>query len=498
MTQVTARKRTRILHTNPVTQVAGTPIEAPSSGESLIAAVAQDQQGGDLSAALNASAPFQTGHCHKRRLSVEYVPPGELKPGNRKLRRAHKGRQEHLERNIRRFGIVRSLLARRSDRLLIAGHGVLETAIALGMAEVPVTYIDDLTEAEISVLRISLHKIEEMSSWDEEALKSELSYLVETNADLVVYTGFSTAEIDVRLGVPDEKMDSADNLPNSIGPAVSKINDLWIFKGGHRLICGDTLDPNITARLMGEIKVRLVFGDLPFNVKVGGHVSGKSGAREFAMASGEMTPAEFTRFLTTAFRNAAAHSLDGSLALYFMDWRHLEEMMAAGRAVYSDLKNLIVWAKTNGGLGSLWRSQHELVFAWKLGSAPHVNNVQLGKNGRWRSNLWSYAGANAFGRMRDSLDEHVTPKSVAMLHDAILDVTSRGDVVLDPFAGSGSTLVAAHRARRVGYGIEIDPIYVDTAVRRLEAFTKAPARHAETGLTFAETMTERLGASAAA
>jgi DNA modification methylase len=173
------------------------------------------------------------------------------------------------------------------------------------------------------------------------------------------------------------------------------------------------------------------------------------------------------------------------------------EMLAAGRAVYADLKNLIVWAKTNAGMGSLWRSQHELIFAWKLGSAPHVNNVELGKNGRWRSNVWTYAGANAFGRTRDEeLDGHVTPKSVAMLYDAILDVTHRGDGVLDPFAGAGSTLVAAHKARRIGYGIEIDPIYVDTAVRRLEKLTKAPARHAETGKTFDETMPERCTASA--
>lgn len=370
---------------------------------------------------------------------------------------------------------------------MIAGHSILEAARALGMTEVPVAYVDHLSDDEVRALRISLHKIEAMSSWDEETLKVELDYLVEVDPDLLAFTGFDTAEIDVRLGEPQAKADAADEVPTIVGPAVSRRGDIWIFKSGHRLICGDSLDPAVFAALMGPTTVRLVLSDVPYNVPIAGHVSARKGVREFAMASGEMTKAEFTRFLITVFGNAARVSMDGSLALHFIDWRHMREMLEAGHAVYADLKNLIVWAKSNAGMGSLWRSQHELIFAWKLGSAPHVNNVELGKNGRWRSNVWQYAGANAFGRTRDDdLDGHVTPKSVAMLYDAILDVTNRGDAVLDPFAGAGSTLLAAHRARRVGYGIEIDPIYVDTAVRRLEKLTKAPARHAETGKTFDE------------
>jgi len=429
------------------------------------------------------------------RLRIVYRPPSELKPV-RALRKYDKKQREHLERNLRRFGCVCPVLIEQ-DGTIVDGAAVVAAAKSIGMTEVSTVTLEGLSEAEIRVLRLSLNKIQEMSSWDEDALKVELKYLVEFNPDLLVFTGFDTAEIDVRLDDPKVKADAADDVPKVEGPVVSRRGDVWLFKGGHRLICEDALKSDVFTALMETVKARLVISDVPFNVRIAGHVSGRKGVREFAMASGEMTPAEFTRFLKTAFENAAQVSMDGSLALYFIDWRHIEEMMAAGRQVYAALKNVIVWSKSNAGMGSLWRSQHELIFAWKLGSAPHINNVELGKHGRWRSNVWSYAGANAFGRTRDEdLDGHVTPKSVAMLHDAILDVTDRGDIVLDPFAGAGSTLVAAHRARRVGYGIEIDPIYVDTAVRRLEKFTKAPARHAETGKTFDEMVDERHAALA--
>ena len=436
--------------------------------------------------------PTVVGHS---RLQIVYRSLSELKPA-RALRKHEKKQREHLERNLRRFGCVCPVLVER-DGTIVDGAAIVEAAKSIGSTEIPTITLEGLSDTEVRALRISLHKIQEMSSWDEDALKVELEYLVDVDPDLLVFTGFDTAEIDVRLDDPKAKADAADDVPKIEGPTVSRTGDIWLSKGGHRLICGDALSPAVFTALMGAETARLVLSDLPYNVRIAGHVSGRKGAREFSMASGEMTPAEFTRFLKTAFENAARVSMDGSLALYFIDWRHIEEMIAAGRDVYAALKNVIVWSKTNAGLGSLWRSQHELIFAWKLGSAPHINNVELGKHGRWRSNVWNYAGANAFGRTRDEdLDGHVTPKSVAMLHDAILDVTNRADIVLDPFAGAGSTLVAAHRARRVGYGIEIDPIYVDTAVRRLEKFTKAPARHAETGKTFDEMMSERQAAPA--
>ena len=241
---------------------------------------------------------------------------------------------------------------------------------------------------------------------------------------------------------------------------------------------------------------RVAICDLPYNVRIRGNVSGQAGARESAMASGEMTDAEFTIFLRTIFTNVGSHCIDGALSLQFMDWRHMGAMLAAGDSVFTELKNLCVWHKTNAGMGSLWRSQHELCFVWKVGTASHINNVELGRHGRNRSNMWEYPGGSSALRGSEAAAvAHATPKCVAMFADSIMDVTERGDIVLDATVGSGTTLVAAHRTKRCGYGIEIDPAYVDLAVRRLEALTKAPACHAETGETFAKVAARRLRAS---
>ena len=389
-----------------------------------------------------------------------------------------------------KWGVVVPVLIDAKLRI-IAGHQIVAVAQELGLPKIPTIMLDALTDEDARVLRIALHKMTEMSSWDAEALRDELGYLAAFDTDLVMFTAFSSAELDAILNCPREE-DPDDSLPGPLQQAVSRRGDIWLMAGGHRLACLDALnDVSYPALMVGELAI-LVLGDLPYNVRIAGHVTGRSGAREFAMASGEMSPEEFTAFLRSAFELLSAHAKDGSLSLQFMDWRHMREMLEAGHAVYGQLLNLAVWAKTNPGMGSLWRSGHELCFVWKKGKAPHINNVELGRNGRNRSNVWSYPGANCFarGRERDSL-EHVTPKNVAMIQDAILDVSRRGDIVLDAFAGSGTTLVAAHRAKRRGYGLEIDPIYVDLAVRRMERCTRASARHAETGLTFAETAAQR-------
>ncbi|MBX9927117.1 MAG: site-specific DNA-methyltransferase, partial [Hyphomicrobiaceae bacterium] len=290
-------------------------------------------------------------------------------------------------------------------------------------------------------------------------------------------TGFELPEIDVLIAEFDAKpakADLADEVPAVAENPITRVGDIWQV-GPHRLICGDALEPDTLARLLAGEKAQLVFTDPPYNVKIDGHVSGLGAVkhREFAMASGEMTEAEFTAFLAKVFDNLTAASADGAVHYVCMDWRHMGEVLAAAHGRYADLKNLCVWAKTNGGMGSLYRSQHELIFVFKVGTAPHVNNVALGRHGRYRTNIWTYAGANAFSATReDDLAMHPTVKPVALVADAILDCSKRNGIVLDVFAGSGTTLVAAHKTGRRGFGVELDPIYCDVILKRLAKVAK--------------------------
>jgi DNA modification methylase len=329
-----------------------------------------------------------------------------------------------------------------------------------------------------------------------------MHYIAELDISLdLTLTGFETAEIDLLLESldPTGEADPADAPPEPVsGPPMTRPGDLWAL-GRHRLLCGDATRVTSYAQLMGEGRARMVFTDPPYNVPISGHVCG-SGAikhREFAMASGEMSEADFTGFLRTALGHLAHHSLDGAIHFVCMDWRHMGEILAAGRGVYSELKNLVVWNKTNAGMGSFYRSKHELVFAFKVGTAPHVNTFELGQHGRYRTNVWDYPGVNTLRPDRlEELAMHPTVKPVAMVADAIRDCSGRGEAVLDAFAGSGTTLIAAETTGRIGYGLEIDPAYVDTAIRRWQALTGEAARHAETGLTFDATAAERIRAEA--
>ncbi|MCJ2142105.1 DNA modification methylase [Methylobacterium sp. E-066] len=433
------------------------------------------------------------------RLHIVYRDPGALKASERQLRKRGRGQVEQLALNLRRFGCVCPILIH-EDGTILDGHAIWMAACQIGMCEVPTVAISHLSPAEASTLKISLNRIQELSSWDEIALKTEIEVLIDVDLGLVGHTAFTTPQIDLILAPqpPKTKSDPADLLPSVGERAVSRAGDLWLFEGGHRLLCADARERDSFGTLMDGEAARLCAGDLPYNVKIRGHVSGRPAAREFAMGSGEMSPEAFTAFLRTIFENLAAHSTDGSLHLQFVDWRHLGEMMEAGRAAYDELINLCVWSKDNAGMGSLWRSQHELCFVWKHGRSKHLNNVELGRHGRHRSNVWAYPGANSFRSAREkAIAAHPTPKSVAMIADAILDVTERADIVLDPTVGSGTTLVAAHQTGRRGYGIELDPLYVDLTISRMEQFTKAAARHAATGLTFSETMAARVAAEAA-
>lgn len=370
---------------------------------------------------------------------------------------------------------------------IIAGHGRVEAAKRLGLGDVPIIRLSRMSAADIRAYRIADNRLAELAGWDNELLAIELQGLTELGFD-VELTGFAVAEIDLIIdGVaeadPGARRDAEDTLPDLPREAVTESGDVWRL-GRHRLVCGDAREPvTYDALLRGE-HADVIFADPPYNVPIDGFAGGKGRAarREFAMASGEMSKAQFVAFLEATLGRAAASARDGAIAFVCMDWRHIGELLAAGERVFDELKNVCVWTKTNGGMGSLYRSQHELVFVFKKGQAPHLNTVELGQYGRNRTNVWAYAGANAFGAAREAeLAMHPTVKPVALVEDAIRDVSRRGDMVLDPFGGSGSTLIAAERSGRSARLIEIDPLYCDVIVRRFEAYTGKPAER-ETAL----------------
>lgn len=407
--------------------------------------------------------------------------------------RTHSEKQiRQIAASIEAFGFINPVLIDGSD-VVIAGHGRVRAARQLGMDMVPTVRIEFLSDEQVRAYVIADNKLAECAGWDRDLLAIELQGLSEIDLEFDLdVIGFETAEIDLLIGEASEE-EEADPADASAGldgdaPVITRPGDLWQI-GPHRLLCADALDDESYARLMGDQKAQVVFVDPPYNVRIDGHVSGLGQARhsEFAMASGEMSEAEFTAFLEKALSHHVAHSIDGALHFVCMDWRHSGELLAASHGIYSERKNLCVWVKTNAGMGSLYRSQHELIYVFKAGTDPHINNVELGRHGRNRSNVWRYAGVNSFGSERDeALTMHPTVKPVRLVADAILDSSRRGDCVLDGFAGSGTTLLAAERTERIGYGLEIEPRYVDAAIRRLAEHAGLEAIHAESGRSFDE------------
>src|ERR1700731_3665167 len=408
------------------------------------------------------------GHCSNRNanLKIVYRRIDTLQPDPSNPRRHSKKQIGQIAESIKVFGFIVPILIDR-DGKTIAGHGRVLAARALGMTKVPTVCLDHLNPAQARVFMIADNKLTENAAWDDQLLAQQFKDLSLLGLDFSLeVTGFEMAEIDLRiesldnLREPDD--DPADDLPElPASPPVSKIGDLLML-GNHRVLCGSALDTAAFAGLMGDERAATIFTDSPYNVRIAGHASGLGTIhhRPFPMASGEMTKIQFTAFLGQAFRSLAAFSLDGSLHYICMDWRHLEELLAAGREAYSELKNLCVWVKDNGGMGSPYRSQHELVFVFKHGRSGHRNNVQLGQFGRNRSNIWRYPGANSFARGGEEgnlLALHPTVKPVAMVADAILDASARSAIVLDAFLGSGTTVMAAERTGRRCYGLELDP-----------------------------------------
>jgi hypothetical protein len=432
-----------------------------------------------------------------RDLAVLYLPLERLKPHDRNPRTHSRKQIRQIAESIKRFGFTNPILLD-PDGGIIAGHGRIEAAKLLGLTEVPTICLAAMSEAQKRAYVIADNKLAENAGWDRELLAIELQYIsqLDVNFDLSV-TGFEVAEIDVLLE-PLSISDKADAGPD-IDPAaeeVSRLGDLWTL-GDHRLLCGDARDPAAYVRLLAGEKAQMVFTDPPFNVPVYGHVCGLGRIKhaEFAMASGEMSSAEFCRFLEIVFGRLVASSVDGSIHFVCMDWRHAYELLAAARDAYTELKNICVWNKANGGMGTFYRSKHELVFVFKSGQTCHINNFLLGQHGRYRTNVWDYAGLNSIGPTRlDQLAMHPTVKPVALVADAIKDCSRRRGIILDAFAGSGTTLIAAEQTGRRGYGLELAPKYVDTALRRWQTYTGEHAIELETGRSFAEVEAERTSA----
>jgi len=419
----------------------------------------------------------------ENRLKIEYKHSKDLKAYKYKLRKHEKNQVQKAQRLIEECGFVIPILIDQNN-CIITGHYMVDAAIIMGIKNIPVIYMMGLTDEQIRILRIAHDRVAEDGKWDKIELAKELQELELLIPDLTI-TGFELDEINLTLDIIVDNSDShTPNHENST--AVTQVGDLWIL-GDHKIYCGDALKGASYKSLLINETADLCFTDPPYNVKIDGHVgnSGKTKHREFSMASGEMNEDEFTSFLTKSHQYIAKYMKDGGIVFSCMDWRHMQEMLSATKTAKLNLQNLCVWVKDNGGMGSLYRSRHELVFVLKNGKAKHLNNVELGKNGRYRTNVWEYPGINSFGGSRmEELSLHPTVKPVQMVEDSIKDCSKRGQIILDPFGGSGTTLIAAENTKRKGRLIELDPLYCDTIIRRWEKLTNNKAIHADSGETF--------------
>lgn len=444
------------------------------------------------------SAPLR----HNVRLDrIEYRPIASLHNYERRLRKRSAAGLASLANSIVAFGFVAPILIDASSTI-IAGEGLVEAAQSLGYHEVPTLRVDHLDAGEVRLLRLALNKLAESSEWDTIELAAEFNELLSLDLSLdYEVSGFGTIEVDnlVHRTSVEEEVDDGIAAVGDPADAVTCLGDQWAM-GDHRVLCGSSLESDNLLIVMGRHKARMVLTDHPFNVRIANNVSGlgKVKHREFAQASGEMSEEEFTAFLTSSISKLTACCTEGALLYMYMDWRHTHEMTSAIRNTGLHLINLAVWIKSAPSMGSFYRSQYELCFITKTGKAPHRNNVMLGKYGRSRSNCWFYPGMNTFSAERaELLTMHPTSKNTAMLADAIRDATHRGEIVLDGFLGSGSTLIAAERTGRVCHGIELDPLYVDVIARRFKKETGISATLVATGQSFDAVADERRAARAA-
>jgi DNA modification methylase len=421
--------------------------------------------------------------------SVTWRAVGDLKefPGN--PRRHPESQIARLMRSIKRFWTNPILVD--ETGIILAGHGRLEAARRLGMTAVPTVTVSSLSTSEKRAVVIADNRLPEQAVWDFDLLRDHFRGLIELDFD-VELTGFSTGEVDLLLDGATKAMaaDPADDLTGLApdGPAISQFGDVWEL-GRHRLVCGDAQNAETYERLLNGECAEMVITDPPYNVRIDGHAMGRGKVRhrEFAMASGEMTAAAFTAFLSRFIRCAIKSTRDGAIHYIFMNWRHLHQLLGAALPHYCEWKNRLVWNKANAGQGSFYRSKHELVAVFKSGNGPHINNFGLGAQGRYRTNVLDYPGVNSLDpARRGDLELHPTVKPVALIADLIRDCSRRNGLILDPFGGSGTTILAAERTGRRARVIELDPLYVDISIRRWQRATGIPARHAANGLSFVD------------
>ena len=411
--------------------------------------------------------------------------------------RIHTKKQiNQIASSISEFGFTNPILID-SQNTIIAGHGRLEAAKVLKLNQVPTIILEDMTEDQIRAYVIADNKIALNAGWDKELLATEFEYLDKLDLDFdLSITGFETSEIDLIFDSIDEGDDEADQIPqiDRSCSAVSQIGDIWTV-GKHQFICGDATKTEPYRAILKDELAQMVFTDPPYNVPIDGHVSGLGKVKHsnFVMASGEMSEKEFKAFLKLICSHLVNYSAPGSIHFICMDWRHISELLSATKGIFHEFKNVCVWNKSNAGMGTLYRSKHEFVFVFKNGSEPHINNVMLGAEGRYRTNVWDYPGVNSFSDHRDKeLSLHPTVKPVAMVADAIKDCSNRKDIILDCFLGSGTTLIAAEQTGRTFRGIELDPHYVDVSIQRYQDLTGEAVIHEASGLTFAEMKERRL------
>ena len=429
------------------------------------------------------------------RPQIDYLPTDSIRPNPKNPRKHSRKQIGQLCSIISECGFIGTIIIDKNG-IIVAGHGRWLAAQELCMPEVPVLRVHHLSDTQLKAFMIADNKLTDNSSFDPVILGEILQVLTCDLAFDTRITGFDMGEIDAMI----ESAQPADGDDDLLGSSpivpdtpITKLGDLWII-GQHRAFCGNSLEDASFQTLMQGERADLIFVDPPYNLPINGHVGGLGKIKhpEFAMGYGEMATDQFGTFLAAALDLLAKHSVDGSIHYVCMDWRHMGELLAAGKKVYSEFKNLCVWVKDNGGMGAFYRSKHELVFVFKKGTAAHKNNFLIGQH-RYRTNVWDYPGANSFARNNSEgnmLEWHPTTKPVAMIADAIMDCTDRKGIVLDSFSGSFSTMIAAERTGRIFRGIELDPHYVDVGIRGWQKLTGNKARHAQTGRLFDEITAE--------